>query len=109
MSEDKSDENGWTDAALAFASIPATFVVNGWTVAALWRWFVVPFGAHPISVAHAAGLATLVAFVAIDRKDLAAPVDRTWWEIAKRSWRPILTLPPPVLVFGYALHRAMGG
>lgn len=45
--------------ALALA-VPLTFW-QGWMVARLWRWFVVPIGAPAIGLAQAVGLAVIVA------------------------------------------------
>jgi hypothetical protein len=40
----------------------AYYPVYGWAIATMWRWFIVPLGLPPLSIAHALGLSILLGF-----------------------------------------------
>lgn len=47
----------------ALVLLPLVFLIKGFVLAQFWVWFVVPLGAEPISIAHAAGLGLLAELV----------------------------------------------
>lgn len=46
------------------ALLPSAAFVGGWTLQTLWLWFVVPLGAVPIGLWHAAGLHLFASWLA---------------------------------------------
>lgn len=53
---------GWL-ALLAIVLVTPVLVLNGWTLSALWGWFVAPvFGLPALGLAQAIGISTLVRF-----------------------------------------------
>lgn len=66
-SKDEKTGCGTALVLLAFSlfSIPLSVVLNGLTLAMLWRWFMEPLNLPPISAAHALGISGLVAFAVV--------------------------------------------
>ena len=64
MTENKTDYIGCIAAALALAIAPFTYILNGWALTILWRWFVVPtFGAPRLSIPVAIGISIITGFL----------------------------------------------
>lgn len=53
------------------AFLIAVMAYQGWALAVLWSWFIVPLGAPKIGVVHAAGLALVYNFFSRDIVELA--------------------------------------
>lgn len=42
---------------------PVLYILNGWILSVLWRWFIVHLGVQPISVPAAIGIAIVAGFL----------------------------------------------
>lgn len=42
---------------------PVLYMLNGWVLSILWKWFIVPFGAPNISIPVAIGIAIVIGFL----------------------------------------------
>ena len=49
-------KNPWSVILAVGLLVAATLPLNAWALSTLWAWFVVPLGAPPVGIAHAAGL-----------------------------------------------------
>jgi hypothetical protein len=106
----RNEDVGLAGCALLLVAIAGTTVlntvVNGFVVATLWRWFVVPaLGLRPISYGAAAGITLLVAFMRlkIEKKD-----DDTVWDLIAdipRRTNAMLITAVLCLAAGYVIQR----
>ena len=84
---------------IAFIAAIATVdaIIEGFVIATLWGWFVVPFGVAPIGIAWAIGLAALVGTV--------KPVRLTMQDEKPKWWVYLLGVlvlkPGSLLLIGY--------
>lgn len=58
----------------------ATLPLDGYAVKTLWWWFVVPLGAHGLTVIHATALSFTVKYIVAGR-NLSKTKDYTWSEV----------------------------
>lgn len=85
------------------AAFPIMAMLNGYALAVLWGWFVVPvFRLTALSVVQAIGIAMVVSYLtqssssAIDKSD-------SWWEpFAKMAMKPLFAL-----AFGWVVKQFM--
>lgn len=42
--------------AVTAALVAMSAILNGWVLATIWAWFIVPFGIQQISIAHGIGI-----------------------------------------------------
>ncbi len=84
------------------ALLPVILLGNAYTIVALWRWFVVPFGLPAIGMAHAYGLTVL--FEALKPSRHSSPEeDQKVWVLAT------MAMGRCALVYGlgYLAHLVM--
>lgn len=81
---------------VAFLALLA--LLNGWAIATLWGWFVVPLGMKVISFAHAYGLSLLIS-VTMSTRGIQNNGDSKA-TIAKGIMLPIM-LPIMAVLFGW--------
>ena len=56
---------------------PFSYIVNGWVLAVLWRWFAVPLGLPSLTVPYAIGVALIVGFLTHQQSSPRGKDDRT--------------------------------
>ena len=86
--------------------IVMTVALNGWALALMWGWFVVPLGLPSIDWLWAGGLATIISFLTQDPN--AAQKEQkdsdVWMNVAIAFIRPVLTV-----LFAWGIHVLMVG
>lgn len=86
-------------ALLAF--IPLSIILDGYTLAILWKWFVVKqFGLAPLTIPVALGLATLARYIIRPAPDQTDEDDSLGVKIATSAAYTILR-PAAALLFGW--------
>lgn len=89
------DEPTWLTATAAVLAVPITLVVNGLCLKVLWGWFIVEvFGADPLSIPNALGVALVVRFMTheqLTKKD-DRPSLSTWAVISGALLWPLFAL-----------------
>lgn len=84
---------------VALLLVPILTIYKGWVVATLWGWFLVPYGAVPISIPLAIGISCLVVCLTarpyLGDEDIA---DITIYSYA-------LGVPLLCLIFGYVAKQ----
>lgn len=101
MSAGAQEKNVWFATALA---VLFGTPFEGYVLAKLWLWFVVPLGAPEIGVLHAAGLSLLLAFA----KGTPNPPRDKERSAASDLLFVSFTLPATAFVFGWIFHWLMG-
>jgi len=57
------DEIGCIIALVALILTPISYVINGWVLSLLWRWFLVPFDFPVLSIPQAIGISLVIGFL----------------------------------------------
>jgi putative Mn2+ efflux pump MntP len=83
-------------------------IVRGLVFAQLWAWFVMPFGAPAIGIAHAIGLAVLVTMLTGQRAKTDDDGEKSLSEFGKTLAYGI-GVPLCALGIGYVAHNFMAG
>jgi hypothetical protein len=66
-------------AAVTFLVAPWTVLFNGAVLVMLWRWFITPFGAPPLGLAHAIGIAMTVHYLTRTTDLAEIEEEHRWW------------------------------
>ena len=82
-------------------SVPAMVILYGYCLASLWGWFLVPFGAPPISIAWAIGLIAVRGIV-IPTPSSKPKSQRPWSDLFDMIAKPLI-----ILAVGYIAHLFM--
>lgn len=105
MSAKSSDVNGGFLLATIVA-VPLFVSWRGYALSVMWKWFAVPLGVPAIGVAHAIGLAAIVAMMAKSYEDNAEN-ERSGNEKLARAWAIGLLGPLFALIFGWIVKGFM--
>ena len=76
--------------------------LSGFTVSALWGWFLVPLGVPAIGIAHGCGISLIVGYL----KGTESEPESTG-ELPLVAAKALLN-PPMYLAVGYLVHLVMG-
>jgi len=90
---------------LILIMIPISILLKGFVLSKLWFWFMVPLGVVPISLAHAYGLAILIALFTHQSQKPAE--EGTLGQMAFRMF--IMSIGGPLIVWfvGWLCYCAM--
>lgn len=91
-------------AAGVFVLVALSCVLNGWALAILWGWFMVPFGAPVLTIPTAIGLALVVSFLT-HQTDHYEDKDKTAGERFGGSVLTMLIKPPLALFVGWIVKQ----
>lgn len=111
---------GWKANLVALAVTPPAVLLRAYVTAAMWAWFVVPFGLPALGLAHAWGLWYLVnlmtaAIPPVKDKEIvdadgavkreATPSEARLWVVSRLAGAVAPSLL--ALLFGYVAHYLM--
>jgi len=98
--DEKDKPSGFTALGLVLMVLISA-IVDGFIISRLWKWFVVPLGVRPISIAWAVGLDALWRAFAPNPFSKSVPPAEA---LARMFYRACA-----VLSIGYVAHLVMGG
>jgi hypothetical protein len=88
---------------LAFVTIIAGTIMNGWVLSITWGWFIVPFFHLPkLSLVFAMGIGLVISF--LTHQDIPNPKDQTTSEAVGRLVASAFITPLMFLVTGWVIH-----
>jgi hypothetical protein len=93
---------------IALFLTPFCYIINGWVLSQLWKWFVEPFGVPALSVPYAIGVSLIVGFLTHQRNTSRSTDDRDKGEKITSAVAEILTsftLPLITLGIGWIVSQ----
>jgi hypothetical protein len=96
----RHDDEAVAKIIAALISVPVAIIWRAWVLMVMWEWFVSPFGAAAIGMAHAAGLSLLLGYVT---KEGAKTEEKTLGDHIATA----LVGPGLALAFGWVFHAFM--
>ena len=105
-----SDNKGLACLGVVFISVVAIVVgsiLNGYVLAQLWGWFVVPtFGSPALGIVPAMGI-SLIASMLTHRPSQTSDKKKDWSDILGELFASAIFSPLVVLFFGYIINSFM--
>ena len=68
MAKDDNEAEVALGCILIVIMLPISIFLKGFVLSRLWLWFMVPLGVMPITLAHAYGLAVMIALFTVHQK-----------------------------------------
>jgi len=77
---------------LFFLAIVPVYIINGFVIAKLWLWFIVPIGLEPIGMAQAIGIGIIISMLTKQHVPSDKNESKWWMPFVRMYLSPFMAL-----------------